>query len=92
MQERACARGVHGVSVMGGLHKSMPSHVSQVFTDLSLSYNQIGNAGGSACPCGVPVQNAERKAPSCEAGAACQCCPSDTDTRGASGPLNRLRG
>lgn len=42
--------------------------------------------------CVVPVQNAEREAPSCEAEAACQCCPSGTDTRGASGPPNRLLG
>ncbi len=44
------------------------------------------------CKCAVPARNAEREAPSCEAEAACQCCPSGTDTHGASGRLNRLPG
>lgn len=63
-----------------------------VFTDSSLAWNEIGDAPRYACPCVIPVQNAEREAPSCVAGAACQCCPSGTDTHGASGLLNRLPG
>lgn len=63
-----------------------------VFTDSSLASNEIGNAPRYVCPCVIPVQNAEREAPSCVVGAACQCCPSGTDTHGASGLLNRLPG
>ncbi len=64
-----------------------------VFSDSSLASNEIwGIAPSCVCLCAIPVQNAEREAPSCEAGAACQCCPSGTDTRGASGLLNRLPG
>lgn len=40
----------------------------------------------------LPVQSVEREAPSCEAEAACQCCPPGTGTLAASGLLNKLLG
>ena len=86
---------VHGISVTGGMHKYMHSHV---FTCLlihlwpRLKLEMDSWTCVCVCPCALPVQNAERGAPSCEAEAACQCCPSGTDTRGASGLLNRLPG
>lgn len=81
-----------------GMHKNMHSHVFMCFLIYhwpeikmeSLSACACVHACVCVCLCTIPVQNLEREAPSCEAEAACQCCPLGTDTRGASGLLNRL--
>lgn len=83
---------VHRVSVMGECTNiCIPMCWCVYWVIFGLKWKSE-NAPRCVCPCGVPVPNAERGAPSSEAGAACQCCPSGTDTRGASGLLNRLPG
>lgn len=74
------------------MHKYMHFLCAHVLSNSSLASVENGNVPMRVCPCALPAQNVERQAPSCEAGAACQCCPSGTDTRGASGLLNRLPG
>lgn len=83
-----CSQGI--CDSRGGMSKYMHSHVFIYFLIHLWKLQTLLDV--QACPCVLPVQNAERRAPSCEAGVACQCCPSGTDTRGASGPLNRLPG
>ena len=81
-----------------GTHKNMHSHVFMCWLIHLRPQTQkrklevLLDVRVRVSVCVLPVQNAEREAPSCEAEAACQCCPSGTDTRGASGPPNRLLG
>lgn len=83
-----CSQGI--CDSRGSMSKYMHSHVFIYFLIHLWKLETLLDV--HACLCVLPAQNVERQAPSCEAGVACQCCPSGTDTRGASGPLNRLPG
>lgn len=80
------------VGMYKNTHKNMHSHVFMCFMIYVWPAHLRAWVCASMHACIIPVQNVEREVLSSETEAACQCCPLGTDTRGASGLLNRLPG